>query len=280
VTTDHTPSRACYLRGCRHPECVDANKRYCKQYRVTRYTSGRRRVDATPYAAVARRYAAAGWSHAEMAALAGCCDTVFHHLLNGTPRLSATTAARIATMPARPPRLGSAAYVDATGTRRRGQALHRIGYPVQALGAALDLHPDHVSRILRGRHKRVLSATAAAMATLYDEWKTQPGPSQDSMQRAAREGWRDPQWWDDMGDIDDPAFDPDHADRELNFHERAQLRREEIIHLAWCGHEPEQIRERLNNEMSISTIRQIVQEWRTGQKRDRKQPAATLEVAA
>lgn len=270
-----------YLRGCRCLPCRNANKRYCKQYRTTRYTSGRRRVDAAPYAVIARRYAAAGWSHSEMAALAGCCDTVFHGLLNGAQRLNAVTAARLDAMPAKPQRLGSAAYVDAAGTRRRAQALHRIGYAVQAMAPELGVHPDHVSRILRGRHKRVLSVTAAAMSALYEEWKSQPGPSKESMQRAALLGWRDPLWWEDMGDLDDPAFDPDHADRKLNFHERAQLRREEIEHLAWCGHGPEEILDRLNGEMSISTVRQIVQDWRTGQKRDRKRVAkAGLEAAA
>lgn len=272
MTATHTPSRACYLRGCRHPGCVDANKRYCKQYRVTRYTTGRRRVDAAPYAAIARRYAAAGWSHSEMAALAGCSETVFHDLLNGCTRLSPTTAARISAMPPRPERMGSAAYVDATGTRRRAQALHRIGHEVQAMAAALGIHAGHLSRIVRGRHKRVLSSTAAAMKALYDEWQSQPGPSEESRQRATLLGWRDPLWWEDMGDIDDPAFDPDKADADLNFHERAQLRREEIEHLAWCGHQPEQILARLNNEVSISTVRQIVQEWRTGVKRVRTSP--------
>jgi transposase len=56
--------------------------------------------------------------------------------------------------------------------------------------------------------------------------------------------------------------------------ERAALRREEIIHFAWHGDTPEQILARLNGEVSIATVRQIVQEWRTGVKRDRKQVAA------
>lgn len=271
---DHAPDRNCYLRGCHAVGCVEANKRYCKEYRLTRHRTGRRRVDAAPYAAIARRYAAAGWSHAEMAMLSGCCETVFHDLLNGTPRLSPTSAARLDAIPARPQRAGTATYVDATGTRRRAQALHRHRYAVNAIATALNLHPDHVSRIMHERHARVLSLTASAMKALYEAWSTTPGPSEISGQRAAQLGWHDPLWWEDLGDLDDPDFDPSSVVTELNFHERATLRREEIIHLAWCGYEPEQILDRLNREVSISTVRQIVAEWRSGQKRDRSKAVA------
>jgi plasmid maintenance system antidote protein VapI len=253
---------------------VDANKRYCKQYRLTRYTNGRRRVDAAPYAALVRRYTTAGWSYSELAALAGCSESVIHILLNGTPRISPLSAARLDAIPATPPRPGEGAYVDVTGAQRRIRALHRIGHPMQDMAAALDLHPDHVSRIAHGRMPNVTSATDRNIKALYAAWQTRPGRSGESQQRAIRHGWRDPQWWEDYGRIDDPAFNPDDIADELGFRERAALRREEIIHLAWCGHEPEQILDRLNNEVSISTVRQIVQEWRTGQKRDRKAVAA------
>lgn len=274
TTTDHTPSRACYLRGCRLPGCTEANKRYCKQYRVTRYTNGRRRVDAAPYVAITRRYADAGWSQSEMANLAGCSETVFHDLLHGARRVSASSAARIDAVPATPPHPGSAAYIDATGAIRRSRALHRIGYEVQDMAAALDLHPDHVSRILRARVSHVLSSTDTNLKAIYVAWQGQPGASVESQRRAERLGWRDPQWWEDYGRIDDPDFDPAAVADEAGFRERAAIRREEIIHLAWHGETPEQILARLDEEMSISTVRQIVQEWRTGQKRDRKQVAA------
>lgn len=270
-TENHKTSRACYLRGCRRPGCTEANKRYCKQYRVTRHTSGRRRVDAAPYRAIVRRYAEAGWSHSEMAALAGCSETVIHDLLNGALRLQSSSAARLDAIPATPRRPGAAAYVNPIGATRRARALQCIGYAVQEMATALDLHPDHVSRILHARPARVLSSTDTKMKALYEAWRSQPGTSEESRRRATQFGWRDPQWWEDYGRIDDPAFDPDQADAELNFHERAALRREEIIHLAWCGHQPEQILDRLDNEVSIATVRSIVQEWRTGRKRVRNQ---------
>jgi hypothetical protein len=273
-TAPHEPSRACYLRGCREDGCVDANRRYCKHYRVTSHANGPRRVDASPYAAIARRYAAAGWSHSEMAAFTGCCDTVFHELLHGVDRIGPVTAARLDRIPARPERMGKAAYVDATGTQRRAQALHRHGYTVDAIADALHIHADHLSRILHKRHARVLSSTAASMKAVYADWSGTRGPSELSEQRASALGWRDPQWWEDLGDLDDPGFDPAKAETVLNFRETAALRREEIIHFAWHGDTPEQILARLNNEVSISTVRQIVAEWRTGEKRNRAKEAA------
>jgi len=169
--------------------------------------------------------------------------------------------------------------VDATPTRRRLQALAVNGWPMKALGPHIGVSPATVNRLTL--QKRVFRVTAEAVAATYLRLANQnpadhgvPAASiERSRRRADREGWRDPLWWEDMGRIDDPDFDPEAADA-FGFRERATLRREEIEHLAWCGHEPEQILARLNNEVSISTVRQIVQEWRTGEKRNRKQVAA------
>lgn len=70
------------------------------------------------------------------------------------------------------------------------------------------------------------------MKALYAKWQSQPGTSEESRQRAMSRGWRDPQWWEDYGHIDDPAFDPDQAERALDRREQAALRRAEIEHLA------------------------------------------------
>lgn len=169
----------------------------------------------------------------------------------------------------------SPGIVDATGTRRRIQALAANGWPMKALGPHIGVNPATVPRL--AAQERVYRHTAEAVAAAYDKLADQDPAGhgvaaaaiERTRRRATREGWHDPQWWEDYGHIDDPTFDPDQADRELNLHERARLRREEIEHLAWCGYQPEQIRARLHNEVSIATVRQIVTEWRTGQKRVR-----------
>jgi hypothetical protein len=109
------------------------------------------------------------------------------------------------------------------------------------------------------------------MNIAYHALAGHPGTSVRSLRRARLEGWAPPAAWDDET-IDDPNGAPDFGDSVLNFHERAALRREEIIHLAWHGDTPEQIFNRLNEEVSISTVRAVIHEWRTGQKRKRPEP--------
>lgn len=173
-------------------------------------------------------------------------------------------------------------YIDATGSTRRLQALSCLGHSYTAICKAADTCPNRVVSIANGRQPTIRRDLAERITAAYATLSATPAERNKHTTRtrnvARNKGWRDPQWWEDYGRIDDPAFDPDAAERELNFHERAKLRREEIEHLAWHGYEPEQILDRLNGEVSISTVRQIVQDWRTGQKRDRRiskpEPAA------
>jgi len=169
-------------------------------------------------------------------------------------------------------------YVDVTGSMRRLQALSVMGHSYATLSAAADTSPNRIMFIINGRQPTVRRTLANRIAAIYPLFAaTPPTPSKHTTrtQNVARgKGWRDPQWWEDYDRIDDPAFDPDEAEHELNLHERARLRREDIEHLAWCGYSAEEIVERLNREVSLSTVRQAVQEWRTGQTRQRKQVAA------
>jgi hypothetical protein len=122
-----------------------------------------------------------------------------------------------------------------------------------------------VRRISRMQGRVTSKDFAARIADVYDRWRHTDGPSAITRSFARSQDWSGP---DDWQNIDDPLC------KSLNWQERAALRRDEIIHFAWHGDTPEQILARLNNEVSISTVRQIVQEWRTGQKRDRKAVAA------
>ena len=170
--------------------------------------------------------------------------------------------------------------IDGAGTRRRMQALAAAGWSSHA-----------VHRHTGGAHKqtferlytcdKVTARLARAVRDFYNEYASKKSEEYGipawlaarTRAYAAKRDWAPAIAWDD-DTIDDPAAEPSYG-QTLNFHERAQLRREEIEHLAWCGHEPEQILARLNNEVSISTVRQIVQEWRTGVKRVRTSPERT-----
>jgi hypothetical protein len=169
------------------------------------------------------------------------------------------------------------AIIDATGTRRRVQALAALGWPSNAVQQRVDHITLKAVERLRV-NERVTARTARAVRDLYSEVSGKPAEhygvtpwiAARTRTYAVKHQYAGPMAWDD-DTIDDPQAKPDFGE-ELNFHERAQLRREEIIHLAWCGHQPEQILDRLDNEVSIATVRAVVQEWRTGQKRVRNQP--------
>ncbi|MFF4489478.1 hypothetical protein ACFY0F_23765 [Streptomyces sp. NPDC001544] len=158
------------------------------------------------------------------------------------------------------------------GTVRRIRGLYYAGHGPQAIVVYASVTLTIITEIAGAEYEWVTPGTESAIKRACTALTGIEGTSRRARARALREGWAPLAAWDD-DTIDDPAATPEFGD-VLNFHERAALRREEIIHLAWCGHQPEQIVDRLNGEVAISTVRQIVQEWRTGQKRDRKQVAA------
>lgn len=259
----------------------DANARHARlRRRLKAYGQWQPFVDAEP----ARRHVAAmratGMSVAGIVHHTGVNSGSLDHLIYGKPPYP--PARKIRTETARAildfwPTLDDyedGAIVDGTGTRRRFQALNMLGWPASAMHA----HIAHISSQAVERLRtaeRVTARTARSVRDFYADVSGKPAEhygvaswlAARTRTYAARNAYAGPAAWDDDV-IDDPQAVPDFGAR-LNFHERAALRREEIIHLAWHGYEPEQILDRLNNEVSISTVRQVVAEWRTGQKRVR-----------
>lgn len=104
---------------------------------------------------------------------------------------------------------GQRLLVDATGTRRRLQALMAIGWRNRDLGARLGITGEGVDRTCNNR-RLVHVRTAARIAALYDELWDKPGPSDETRRRAAAKGWPPPLWWDDDL-IDDPTATSDYT---------------------------------------------------------------------
>ncbi|WP_406170188.1 hypothetical protein OIE52_38935 [Streptomyces canus] len=264
------------IPGCKCQPCRDA-KYKADGLRALANLSGRPvRIPAAPVVAHLRSLLDAGMGWPRICRAAHCSSSTIARLLKGQELVRRTVADRLLAVKYRP---APGRTLDATGTRRRIQALMAIGHTV--IGIAVESGVDcSVLHDILGGAASVRGMTFDRIAAAYDWLATQapvtdrPSSATVSRLRAEREGWRDPQWWEDYGRIDDPAFRPASVDAELSVREKAALRREEIIHLAWHGDTPEQILSRLNNEVSISTVRQIVQDWRTGQKRDRKKVAA------
>lgn len=99
------------------------------------------------------------------------------------------------------------ANVDATGTRRRLQAMAALGHRTDYITARLGIGPTGVAKVLTGTQDRVSAARARAVAALYDELWDKQGSCLRTRRTAARKGWLLPMWWDD-DTIDDPAAEP------------------------------------------------------------------------
>ena len=100
---------------------------------------------------------------------------------------------------------GQKLTVDATGTRRRINALRRLGWPLKELGERLGCSFQHVNALTS--RAKVHRSTAAKVAALYDELCMLPGPSPSTAKRAAAKGWAPPLAWSEDS-IDDPAARP------------------------------------------------------------------------
>lgn len=200
-------TRACYLRGCRRPECGQAHYRYMARYRLDVERGQDRRTDPAPAARHVQRLLDAGWIQARIAEAAGCGHRTVGDLLAGSPRsISRTTADRILAIPvSEPPPVRD--FVDGTGTIRRIRALVAIGHPYAAIAAAVGLTEASLANIARGAYPKVRPATATATASAYRTLCRTPGPSARARSTAARHGWHGPMAWDE--DIDDPTAEPE-----------------------------------------------------------------------
>lgn len=140
---------------------------------------------------------------------------------------------------------------DATGTRRRIEALVWCGWSLARLSARLGDDPSHARKILRSQ--RVTAATERAVRALYDElWDQAPPQDGPYDQRAAvrarnyarKHRFAPPLAWDDDS-IDDPAAAAADWKRSSSTQWRAADLAAEAQDLARFGYTQDQAAERL-----------------------------------
>lgn len=241
---------ACYRYGCRRPECRDADRAERKRGELRRLRGVPGHVASARIAAHIQQLTDSGWTIQDIAARAGVSYRTVTYVLAGQRTMQTRNAIKILALKplAGPPR------VDATGTRRRIQALACIGWPLKAIARRAGHSYSYFARILNGSVTTITRDTADRVARVYRDLARTPGPSLGTRTVAARNGWHSPMAWDETT-IDDPDAQPDidtGEDAELTPAERA----EEARRLAAFGVAPGEIARRVGR--SESYVKQIL----------------------
>lgn len=216
-------THACYVSDrCHCIDCSAANAAYeANRARQIAYGRWRGLVDAEPARAHVRALMAAGVGLKQVAKLSGIAPGSLWKLVYGAPqadgdtrrssRIRGTTETRLLAVTPDLPSYADGAIVDATGTRRRLQALVAIGWAQAQLARRLGMTPANLSAIMR--RAQVLAATARKVQVLYGELSMSLPPDETPHQRASSSRargyaearrWPPPLAWDDDA-IDDPA---------------------------------------------------------------------------
>jgi plasmid maintenance system antidote protein VapI len=178
-----------------------------KRYRVRRESGRPGLIDATP-ARKRLQQLQQTMSLLQIKAATGCDDCNLRQILDGTrTKIRRDTHNRILALKPVPPSPGT--YLDATGTRRRIQALRAIGWSGRVVAEAAGTGESVIERICDGQ-PTVRGKVAARIQDVYIKLSQTPAPAGRSATRARNyaqgQGWAPPGAWDD---IDDPATVPD-----------------------------------------------------------------------
>jgi hypothetical protein len=211
---NNTPGRGCRCRECR--ACMAEIGR--SRRRAIAYGRYQPWADPVPVREHVRSLLAAGMNMRRVANAAGVQPSTVGQLVNGRghprARIRPETAARILAVRPSLDHAGDFAPVDATGARRRLQALAAAGYSPSVLARRLGLPPTQMTRVMSQR--RMTARKVRAIRALYDElWDVPPDQSTKyaragvtkALRKARACGWPPPLAWDD-DQIDNPDAGP------------------------------------------------------------------------
>lgn len=212
-------TRVAYVKDrCRCPDCTAANTAASRtRYRQKAVGRWQPFTDATQVREHLTALRAAGIGVERIAQLTGMSLSHVRGLASSRPeRSNATgkvrhnTAARILAIQVGPDCWAGCSRVPALGTRRRLQALARLGWSLELLAAQLGRGPASLRRSMAG--DTVTADTARSVASLYARLEWTGPPTTGAEQRAAADavrreaearGWLPPLAWDDIDT--DPA---------------------------------------------------------------------------
>lgn len=218
------------LDRCRCLPCCYAASVY-EQQRVRRNAYGRPNlIDAAPARDHVQALTAAGIGLKTIVKRSGVSQGALCKLMYGkrsadgttrpSRRVTRSTAERLlALQPDDRALAADGAKVDATGTRRRLQALACLGWSTSRIARESGLDRQRLDRSMNC--DQVMASTARAVAAVYEQmWNRrsiatnsqEQGGITRTLRAAAAAGWAPPAAWDD--DIDDPAARPAGADND------------------------------------------------------------------
>ena len=254
---------------CRRPECVERNRAYQRsRYRRQGYGTWQPLVDAEPARQHIGQLRKIGHSLPNIEKAARISAATLHRILyDGTNkrarRIRPEVAERILSIPLTPPPIKPHTIIDATGTRRRLQALVSMGWTLNALGPQLGFHSRRLTDLIHA--DQVLASTARRIADGYRTVQTRdprdhgvPARSINMARNlAAREGWHGPLAWDD---IDDPAAKPEKVRRSrAKAHSRRPADATRVAQLTAAGKSAQQIADQLGcHKRTVVRIRSRV----------------------
>lgn len=203
----------------------------------------KQRTDSTQPRIHLQRLIARGWTQAQIAAASGLNQATVSIILSGRySGVHRTTAAAILSVRLDQTPPVPRGLVDATGTRRRIQALAVLGYNLTDIARQIGVAQSSLQQTIDGRWERVRTPVAAKVARVYRQLSTTPAPptrtAEQARNQAMAEGWHGPMAW---ADIDDPRCEPDPQEPTAPRHVDA----DDVAELAARGLDDEEIGRRL-----------------------------------
>lgn len=206
---------------------TDHDYRYHKKWRHERNQGLRRYVDAEPVRAHVQVLIDAGMSKRSIAGEAGIAAAVISDISRGRRTYVQRRIANailavqpcIATRTIEP---DAHPFIPRQGSQRRIQALLALGW------RHADLHDRSGVRtnlILSQSGRWVTRATHDAIAAVYTDLSSTPGPSAKTRAYAAARGYLTPAWWDDIDLDDDPDTSTASRLRDTGYLDEAAIER-------------------------------------------------------
>ena len=194
--------------GCRCEPCRAAAAKASKAWRRDNYLGIVKLVDAQPLKDHVAMLMESGMSFKAIALTAGWASRNALADAMSRKRVTPRTLARVLAVH---PELDNRkdAYVDATGSARRLQALAINGWPTRNLAKQLGhKDPATIQHIANGKTPTIRLRTKDDIRRLFDELWDQPGPSKRTADIAKARGWLPALAWDDDL-IDRPEHQPE-----------------------------------------------------------------------